>query len=136
MTSIPRRILPLLLCAFTISIPAQTQDTGISISNMDPAVRPGDNFYLYANGTYIARTKLPADRAAMGVFNALLDLSFKQVAIIIDDATKANAPAGSDERKIADLYKSYMDEAAIESRGLPADPIGAYARSEYCAGIS
>jgi endothelin-converting enzyme/putative endopeptidase len=120
MTSLTCRIIPLLVCAFAISAFAQTQGPGISISNMDPAVRPGDNFYLYANGAYIARTKLPADRAAMGVFNTLLDLSFKQVASIIDDATKANAPAGSDERKITDLYHSYMDEAAIESHGLPA----------------
>ncbi|HTC74651.1 MAG TPA: M13 family metallopeptidase [Edaphobacter sp.] len=118
MISLTRRILPLLFCAFAISGPAQTQDSGISIANMDPAVRPGDNFYLYANGTYVSQTKLPPDRAAIGVFNTLLDLSFKQVASIIDEASKSNAPAGSDERKIADLYKSYMDEAAIESHGL------------------
>ena len=120
MTSLTRRILPLFFCAFATTVLAQTPDAGISISNMDTAVRPGDNFYLYANGAYIARTKLPADRAAMGVFNSLLDLSFKQIASIIDDATKANAPAGSDERKIADLYHSFMDETAIESHGLAA----------------
>src|ERR1700758_5425315 len=120
MTKLTRRILPILLCAFAISVIAQTQDAGISIANMDPAVRPGDNFYLYANGTYVSQTKLPPDRAAVGVFNTLLDLSFKQVASIINDASKSNAPAGSDERKIADLYKSYMDEAAIESHGMEA----------------
>ena len=120
MTRITSCILPLLFCALAISAFPQTQDPGISISNMDPAVSPGDDFYLYANGAYIARTKLPVDRATMGVFNTLLDLSFKQIAGIIEDASKANAPDGSDERKIADLYHSYMDEAAIESHGLPA----------------
>ena len=120
MTRITSCILPLLFCAFAISAFPQTQDPGISLSNMDPAVSPGDDFYLYANGAYIARTKLPVDRATMGVFNTLLDLSFKQIAGIIEDASKANAPDGSDERKIADLYHSYMDEAAIESHGLPA----------------
>ena len=85
---------------------------------MDPSVRPGDNFYLYANGGYIARTKLPADRSSIGVFSILSDRSFEQIASIIEDTAKANAPAGSDERKIADLYHSYMDEAAIESHGL------------------
>jgi endothelin-converting enzyme/putative endopeptidase len=104
----------------TAAAPAQTPDTGISIPNMDPAVRPGDNFYLYANGGYIAHTKLPADRAAIGVFSVLSDRSFQQTASIIEDAAKANAPAGSDERKIADLYHSYMDESAIESHGLAA----------------
>jgi len=118
MTSLTRRILPLLFCIAAIPALAQTQDTGISIPNMDPAVRPGDNFYLYANGGFIARTKLPPDRAAIGVFSALSDLSFKQIASIIGDAAKANAPAGSNERKIGDLYHSYMDEAAIEAHGL------------------
>jgi putative endopeptidase len=118
MTSLTRRILPLLFCIAAIPALAQTQDTGISIPNMDPAVRSGDNFYLYANGGFIARTKLPPDRAAIGVFSALSDLSFKQIASIIGDAAKANAPAGSNERKIGDLYHSYMDEAAIEAHGL------------------
>lgn len=132
MTSLTARILPLLLCVFAALVPTQTQaqtaaatpsatqDTGISIPNMDPSVRPGDNFYLYANGGYIARTKLPADRSSIGVFSILSDRSFEQVASIIEDTAKANAPAGSDERKIADLYHSYMDEAAIESHGLTA----------------
>jgi putative endopeptidase len=127
MISPTRRILSLLLCALAASVPSETSaqapaapDTGISIPNMDPAVRPGDNFYLYANGGFISRTKLPADRSSIGVFSALSDLSFKQVASIIADAAKANAPAGSDERRIGDLYHSYMDEAAIESHGLPA----------------
>jgi endothelin-converting enzyme/putative endopeptidase len=119
MTSLFRRILPL-LCALAIAPLVQAQDTGIAIPNMDPSIRPGNDFYLYANGSYIAHTKLPADRASLGVFNTLVDLSFKQVASIIDDAAKSNAPAGSDERKIADLYHSYMDEAAIESHGMPA----------------
>jgi putative endopeptidase len=127
MISPTRRILSLLLCALAASVPSETSaqapaapDTGISIPNMDPAVHPGDNFYLYANGGFISRTKLPADRSSIGVFSALSDLSFKQVASIIADAAKANAPAGSDERRIGDLYHSYMDEAAIESHGLPA----------------
>jgi putative endopeptidase len=120
MKSLTRRIFPLVLCALAASASAQTSDTGISIANMDPAVHPGDNFYLYANGGFIARTKLPADRAAIGVFSSLTDLSFKQVAGIIEDAAKANSPADSDERKIGDLYHSYMDEAAIESHGLAA----------------
>jgi len=50
MTSLTRRILPIILFALSASIqaPAETPDTGISIPSMDPAVRPGDNFYLYA----------------------------------------------------------------------------------------
>ena len=122
MTRLSPRILPLALL-FTLAASAQTSPQadahGISISNMDPAIRPGDNFYLYANGGYIASTKLPADRVSIGVFSVLTDLSFKQTASIIEDAARSNPKPGTDERKIADLYRSYMDEAAIESHGLP-----------------
>jgi hypothetical protein len=81
MTSFTRRTFPLILFALSISIRAfaTSPDTGISIPSMDPAVRPGDNFYLYANGGFIARTKLPADRAAIGVFSVLSDLSLNKL---------------------------------------------------------
>jgi putative endopeptidase len=96
---------------------------GISIANMDPSVKPGDNFYLYANGGWLKRTVIPADRSGIGVFTKLSDLSNKRTRTLIEDAGKANAPHGSDTRKIADLYHSYMDEAGIQSRGLkPIEP--------------
>jgi putative endopeptidase len=107
--------------ALLITLPAAAQTTrGISIANMDTAVRPGDDFYLYSNGGYLAHTKLPEDRSSIGVFSALSDLSFKQIASIIEDSAKSNPAAGTNQRKIVELYKSYMDEAAIESHGLLA----------------
>jgi putative endopeptidase len=125
MTHSTARILPLLLCTLAAATspaqpPAPPESHGITVANMDPTVRPGDNFYLYSNGGYIANTKLPADRAAIGVFTGLSDLSFKRTASIIEDAAKSNAPAGSEQRKIADLYHSFMDEGAIEAHGMPA----------------
>jgi endothelin-converting enzyme/putative endopeptidase len=100
--------------------PAQapsTSDTGITLTNMDTAVRPGDNFFRYANGAFIARTTIPDDRSSLNAF-PLAEASEHNVATIIADATKANAPAGSNQAKIAALYSSYMDEAAIESTGM------------------
>ena len=108
------------LCPIAIPQVAATADTGITLSNMDPSVRPGDNFFLYANGGYVNRTKIPPDRAGLNVFTVLSDTSDQRVAAIIQDATKAQAPAGSNEAKIADLYRSYMNERAIESEGLLA----------------
>ena len=107
--------------------PAQTPEQpvvhGISISNMDPAIEPGNDFYLYANGAWIARTRIPADRASVGVFTGLLDKSRRNVAAIVQQAARANAPAGSNERKIADLYASYMNAKGIDSLGLkPLQP--------------
>ncbi len=53
---------------------------------MDRSVTPGDNFYLYANGDWIKRTVIPADRAGIGVFSALDDLANKNTAALIQEA--------------------------------------------------
>jgi putative endopeptidase len=99
--------------------PAEQQKThGIAIANMAPTVKPGDNFYLYANGGWMERAVIPADRSRIGVFDALNDLSQKRTRTLIEEAGQAKGSAGSTTRKIADLYHSYMDEAGIESRGL------------------
>jgi endothelin-converting enzyme/putative endopeptidase len=97
--------------------PAQ-QEHGIATANMDRSVKPGDDFYQYANGDWIKRTEIPPDRAGVGVFNKLDDLSNKNTAALIAEIAKSNAPAGSGARKVADLYNSYMDEAGIEAKGL------------------
>jgi len=98
---------------------ARAQEThGIVVANMDPSVRPGDDFFLFANGNWIKNTEIPADRSGIGVFSTLADLSNKRTAGLIEEAAKSNSPAGSGQRKIADLYNSYMDEAGIEARGL------------------
>jgi putative endopeptidase len=91
---------------------------GIAIANMDTSVKPGDDFYLYANGNWIKRTDIPPDRAEVDVFTKLGDLSNKRTADLIEEIAKSNPPAGSGTRKVADLYNSYMDEAAIEAKGL------------------
>ena len=82
--------------------------------------KPGDNFYLYANGAWINRTTIPADRIAVGNFSLLDDRADKQVADIIAKAAQSNPAPNTDLRRIADLYHSYMDESAIEHHGLSA----------------
>jgi endothelin-converting enzyme/putative endopeptidase len=91
---------------------------GISVANMDRSVKPGDNFYEYANGGWVQRTTIPADRSGIGVFSVLDDLSSKRTAAIIEDAAKGKGTVDADTRKVADLYNSYMDEAKIEERGM------------------
>jgi endothelin-converting enzyme/putative endopeptidase len=91
---------------------------GVDIANMDRSVKPGDDFYHYANGDWIKRTELPADRAGIDVFSKLADLSDKRTADLIAEIAKSNPPASSATRKVADLYNSYMDESAIEAKGL------------------
>ncbi|HYE26217.1 MAG TPA: M13 family metallopeptidase N-terminal domain-containing protein, partial [Clostridia bacterium] len=96
---------------------------GIAVENLDRSVPPGDDFYRFANGEWLKRTEIPADRGSVGVFRQLTDKSDKRVSGIIEEVSKSNAPAGSNTRKIADLYNSFMNEEAIEAKGLtPIQP--------------
>jgi endothelin-converting enzyme/putative endopeptidase len=96
---------------------------GVNVGNMDRSVAPGDNFYGYANGSWLKRAEIPPDRAMIGIDSELDDAANKQTVEIIEEIAKADAPAGSNGRKIADLYRSYMNEDAIEAKGL--DPVRA-----------
>lgn len=117
-------------CVLAASLTTYAQDApvnvehGIAVANMDKSVKPGEDFFGYANGEWIKRTEIPADRAGVGVFDKLADQSNKNVAALIEEIAKSNPPAGSSMLKVADLYNSYMDEAAIEARGL--EPLRAH----------
>ena len=91
---------------------------GIDLAGIDKAVKPGDDFEEYANGAWRKKTEIPADRASIGTGFYVYELSEKRTRDLIQNAGKANPAAGTDERKIADYYAAYMDEAAIEKRGL------------------
>src|SRR5271165_5000121 len=108
---------PVLLASLAQDTP-QPDTHGIVVANMDRSVKPGDNFFEYANGDWIKRTVIPPDRSGLSVFSTLADLSDKRTAALIEEAAKGGASAGPGARKVADLYNSYMDEAAIEARGL------------------
>jgi putative endopeptidase len=96
---------------------------GLDLAGMDPSVKPGDNFFYYANGTWLKRTAIPPDRSSYGVFAMLAELTDRRVAELIQEAAKANAPTGSELRKIGDYYTIFMDEAAIDAAGLkPLQP--------------
>jgi putative endopeptidase len=98
--------------------PASADLHGVVIAHMDKSVNPGDNFYHYANGTYLRNTEIPADRTSMSGFSTLADIVNERIASIIKAAAESHAAPGTEQRKIADLYDSYMDEKAIEAHGM------------------
>jgi endothelin-converting enzyme/putative endopeptidase len=91
---------------------------GIEVSHIDRSAKPGDNFYEYANGEWLKHAQIPPDRAGINVFSRLEDLADKRTADLIQEIAKSNAAPGSEQRKVADLYNSYMDEASIEAKGI------------------
>ena len=102
---------------------APARSTGIDVAGMDRSVKPGDDFFAYANGTWIKETEIPADRSSYGAGSILNELTDRRVADLIQSAARASAPVGSDQRKIGEYYASFMDTTAIDAAGLtPLQP--------------
>src|SRR5262252_10993488 len=98
-------------------------DFGLDLSARNPAVKPGDDFFGYANGRWYEGFVIPADKSSFGPFDRLDELSKQRVRRIIERAAAAHAAPGTPEQQIGDYYAAYMDQAAIEANGLtPAEP--------------
>jgi predicted metalloendopeptidase len=97
---------------------APTPAAGIDLAGVDRAVTPGDDFFRFANGTWLKTAEIPTDRSTWGSGAIMAEETAKRTAELIADAAKANTPAGSDARKVGDYYASFMDEAAIEKKKL------------------
>jgi putative endopeptidase len=103
--------------------PTPSASPGLDLSGIDRAVRPGEDFFAHANGAWLKATEIPADRAAYGVGGVVTELTNQRTAALIQQAESARAGKGSAAQKVGDYYASYMDEAAIEAKGLsPLQP--------------
>ena len=91
---------------------------GIEQANMDKSVRPQDNFYRYINGGWINSHEIPDDKTSIGSFYDLRDKADEDVKAIIEElAATDGLKIGSDEQKVADLFRSYMNTNARNTLG-------------------
>ena len=105
----------------TSAAPAASQAAmpiGINLAAMSPKVKPGDDFYTYANGEWMKTTEIPADRSSTGAFLVAFQETEKHKTSLIADLVKAEHAAGSDDARIADFYKAYTNTAAIDASGM------------------
>jgi len=86
-------------------------------AGIDPEVRPQDDLFGHVNGRWLDTTEIPADRSSWGHFDQLVETSELQVKAIIQELAESGG-SSEDARKIAALYTSFMDEAAVAERGL------------------
>ena len=114
------RWLPVLVLAVAPLAPLRAQRAvpGLDTAGMDRSVRPGDDFYLYANGAWLRGTTIPADRSSYGGFSIANDRAEARLTTIVQSVAAAPAKAGTDLRKIGDYYHSFLDTTAIEARGV------------------
>lgn len=98
-------------------------DFGLDLTAGNHGVKPGDDFFTYANGAWYDSFTIPADHSSYGPFDQLDELAKSRVREIIEQAAAAHSAGGSPEQQIGDFYTAFMDEAAIEANGLaPAEP--------------
>src|SRR5438270_1898840 len=86
----------------------------IDPSNVDPSVKPADDFFLYANGGWIKRTEIPPEYSRWGSFNQLIEHNNDALHAIAEKAAKAKSNE-ADAKKVGDYYASGMDEKTIEA---------------------
>jgi putative endopeptidase len=116
-----KRLTLALLCATACAVVAcatggGAPSTGIDRAAGDPAVRAQDDFFRRVNGRWLKTTEFPADKAYVGAFETIHDKIQDQLRGLVEKAAASRASA--DERRIGDLYDSFMDEAAVERAGL------------------
>ena len=119
---VPAPLAPTPTIAATVAPPAVPKaaigEFGLDLSAGDKNVKPGDDFFAYANGTWDQSFKIPPDKASFGPFDRLDELSKERVRSIIEQSAAAHAASGTPEQQIGDYYAAFMDESAIEANGL------------------
>lgn len=101
---------------------AEELNSGIEQRGMDRSVRPQDDLFLAGNGEWIKHTPIPAEKSTYGAFEILGDLSQQHVREIFQETTTGNYPEGSEEQKIGDFFRSYMNTKVTEALGV--QPLG------------
>src|SRR5881227_1664344 len=85
--------------------------------NVDPSVKPGDDFFSYANGAWIKRTEIPPEYSRWGAFNELIERNNDSLHTIAEKTsqTSVDPKLAPETQKVGDYYASGMDEKAIEA---------------------
>ncbi|MES2306365.1 MAG: M13 family metallopeptidase [Gemmatimonadota bacterium] len=110
----------IVLAALVVIVPtrahAQSANSSALERGVDTSLKPGDDFFAYANGSWLKATTLPAGKARWGSRDDVSALTRLRVAQLIDDAR--TAPAGSPGKQVADFRAAWLNEAAIEAKGI------------------
>ena len=89
--------------------------SGLALDDLSAEIRPADDLFRHVNGAWMERTEIPDDKARWGSFHLIAEQAEKDVQAIIGDAQRADA--GTEARKIGDLFASFMDTDLIARLG-------------------
>ena len=104
------------------SVNSQEIIADLNTSNFNREVRPQDDLFEFVNGTWLQQTPIPPDKTNYGSFTKLADLSESRLKSIVEELADASHPEGSDEQKVGDFFKAFMDvERANELGAAPIE---------------
>lgn len=96
----------------------------ILAANLDSTIKPGEDFFEYANGGWIKKNPIPGEQSSWGIGNLVIEENLKRLREISEKAAAANPAKGSNDQKIGDFWSTAMDSAKIEADGLkPIQPL-------------
>ena len=96
----------------------ETPENGLDFTTFDKSVRPQDDFYDFVNGSWMKTAKIPADKSTWGSFNKLAEDTDNNSMTILHSLLNDKFAAGSEGKKIQDLYATYMDMAKRNADGI------------------
>ena len=94
------------------------QDKGLELQHMDTSVRPQDDFYNYVNGSWMKTAQIPSDKSTWGSFNKLAEDTDNNSMSILNSLLKEKFDAGTEGKKIQDLYATYMNMEKRNADGI------------------
>ena len=112
------RSITVFVVGLSICTAAFAQSAGFDTARMDQSTEACQDFFQYANGTWLKNTQIPASESRWGTFNMLAESNNALLKDVLDTAMRTKAKAGSDTQMIGDLYATCMNEDAIEKSGI------------------
>lgn len=100
------------------SVGTFAQDKGLELQYMDTSIRPQDDFYNYVNGSWMKTAQIPSDKSTWGSFNKLAEDTDNNSMSILNSLLKEKFEAGTEGKKIQDLYATYMNMEKRNADGI------------------
>jgi predicted metalloendopeptidase len=117
-----RTLVAIFASAVFLSAAAAPADQNVDTQDIDHSIKPGDDFYRYANGGWLKTVAIPAGQSSYDTRAILTKRTSERVRNLIQDAAAAKSAKGSLQQKVGEYYASFVDVDAIEAKGLT--PLG------------
>src|SRR5438270_9672555 len=111
----PNKLVALVAAALSLTVPLLAQNAARDA--MDPSVKPGEDFYRYANGGWLRTVTIPSGQKSFDDRTVLRERTSERVRGLIQEAAASGAAHGSLVQKVGDYYASFIDQQSIENKG-------------------